>query len=89
MKTLAAVLSLMVMDHATLSAQESTRNAPPRAVRQAQQPQQSQPVVAAPAGHLQPRPGDLPPKNAGNDPANSDAQDRELDRMIKGICRGC
>lgn len=89
MKTLAAVVSLIVLDHAALQAQESTRNAPPRAVRQAQQPQQSQPLPAAPVGHRQPRQGDLPPENAGNDPASSDAQDRELDRMIKGICRGC
>lgn len=89
MKILAAVLSLMVLDHATLSAQESPRNAPPRAVRQTQQPPQPQPVVAAPVGHRQPRPNDLPPENGGNDPANIDAQERELDRMIKGICRGC
>ena len=87
MKTLAAVVSLIVLDHAALHAQDSTRNAPPRAVRQAQQP--VQPAAPAPVGHRQPRPGDLPPENAGNDSANSEAQDRELDRMIKGICRGC
>lgn len=88
MKTLVVVLGLAVLDHATLQAQESTRNAPPRAVRQAQQPQ-TQPVIAAPVGHRQPRQGDLLPQNADNDSASMDAQDRELDRMIKGICRGC
>jgi hypothetical protein len=68
---------------------DSTRNAPPSAVKRAQQPQQPAPTVAAPVGHRQPRAGDVPSETGSNDPSKIDAQDRELDRLIKGICKGC
>ena len=46
----------------------------------------------APVGHRQPRADQVPSeKNLTGDP-NNDAIDREnaaLDRMVKGICRGC
>eukprot|EP01035_Chromulina_nebulosa_P062294 gene62294-biopygen45360 len=36
-----------------------------------------------------PRAGEVPAATGTNDPSKIDAQDRELDRMIKGICKGC
>ena len=53
---------------------------------------QQLPPGTAPVGHLQPRADQVPSeKNLTGDP-NNDAIDREnaaLDRMVKGICRGC
>ena len=92
MKTLFVMTaSLFVLGHSMALAQESQRNLPPKNLR-------SQPVTQsdsaaglppAPVGHRQPRPSDLPPETGKNDPSRIDAQDRELDRAIKNICKGC
>ncbi len=91
MKTLFVMTaSLFVLGHSLALAQDSQRNLPPKNLR-------SQPttqtgagsVPEAPIGHRQPRPSDLPPETGKNDPGRIDAQDRELDRMIKNICKGC
>ena len=85
MKTwIAAIACLTMLGAAPALAQDSTRNAPPAAVKRAQQP-----AAVAPVGHRQPRAGDVPSESGSNDPGKIDAQDRELDRMIKGICKGC
>lgn len=42
----------------------------------------------APIGHRQPRRDEVPVETSNPRDAVS-AQDRELDRKIKGICRGC
>ena len=71
------------------SAQDSQRNLPPKSLRQ--QPAQTAtggPAPAAPVGHRQPRAGEVP-ETGVNDPDRIDPQDRELDRMIKNICKGC
>jgi hypothetical protein len=72
-------------------AQDSSRNLPPKALRQqpAAQPTSAGTLPEAPIGHRQPRPGDLPQQTGNNNPDRIDAQDRELDRMIKNICKGC
>lgn len=44
-------------------------------------------VPPAPVGHRQPKASDVP-ANAENNYSES-AQDKELDRKIKSICRGC
>lgn len=44
-------------------------------------------VLPAPIGHRQPKASDVP-ANAENNYSES-AQDKELDRKIKSICRGC
>lgn len=44
-------------------------------------------VIQAPVGHRQPKRGDVP--DATSDQAKIDAADRELDRKIRSICRGC
>lgn len=44
-------------------------------------------TVIAPVGHRQPKRGDVPEVAA--DQARNDAADRELDRKIRSICRGC
>lgn len=45
----------------------------------------------APVGHRQVRPSDLPKAEQAEDNSMSGAskEDRELDRKIKSICRGC
>jgi hypothetical protein len=88
-KIIAAVACLTMLGSSLAAAQDSTRNAPPASVKRAQQGVQPRPGMDAPIGHRQPRPGDLPPETGRNDPDRIDAQDRELDRKIKGICKGC
>jgi hypothetical protein len=44
-------------------------------------------VITAPAGHRQPRAGDLPATNTGDNPS-AYARDEKLDRALR-ICRGC
>lgn len=44
-------------------------------------------VITAPIGHRQPRRSDVP--DISTDQARNDAADRELDRKIRSICRGC
>ena len=88
-KWLVATACLTTLASSPALAQDSTRNAPPAVVKRAQQPQQPGPTVVAPIGHRQPRAGDVPSETGSNDPGKVDAQDRELDRKIKGICKGC
>jgi len=42
--------------------------------------------AAAPVGHKQPRPGDVPSQSGS---AKLDAEDAALDRKLRSICRGC
>lgn len=86
-----ATACLTVLGSSLALAQDSSRNLPPKALRQqpATQPNSTGAPPEAPIGHRQPRPGDLPPETGKNDPDRIDAQDRALDRMIKGICKGC
>ena len=42
----------------------------------------------APVGHRQPRATDIP-ASIRDDQLNLDPEDAEVDRKIKGICRGC
>jgi hypothetical protein len=88
-KWLVAIACLTTLGSSIALAQDSMRNAPPSAVKRAQQPQQPATTVTAPVGHRQPRAGDVPQETGSNDPGKIDAQDRELDRLIKGICKGC
>jgi hypothetical protein len=89
-KWLVATACLTMLGSSLASAQDSTRNQPPKALRQ--QPATTTnagTLPEAPIGHRQPTPGNLPPETGKNNPDRVDAQDRELDRMIKGICKGC
>jgi hypothetical protein len=86
-KLFATFACLAMLGGSQAMAQDSTRNAPPASVKRAQGVQ-PRPGLEAPIVQRQPRAGDVP--EAGpNDPGRIDAQDRELDRMIKGICKGC
>ncbi|MET0876742.1 MAG: hypothetical protein ABWY14_06360 [Tardiphaga sp.] len=87
-KIVAAVVCLAMLGSSLAQAQDSTRNGPPDSVKRSQGVQ-PRPGLEAPIGHRQPRPGDLPPETGSNDPGRIDAQDRELDRKIRGICKGC
>ena len=91
MKTLFVMtVSLLVAGHSLALAQDSQRNLPPKHLRSQPAAQSdSGSVPQAPIGHRQPRPSDLPPEAGKDDPTRIDAQDRELDRMIKNICKGC
>jgi hypothetical protein len=83
--------ALVLAGHSLALAQDSQRNLPPKHLRS--QPSSPSPaadnVPAAPVGHRQPRPADLPSETGKNDPSRIDPQDRELDRTIKNICKGC
>lgn len=87
-KTIAAMACLMLLASSVARAQDpSSRNLPPKSQRQpAVRPDTPR---VAPVGHRQPRPGDVPSETGISDPGRIDAQDRDLDRMIKGICKGC
>ena len=87
-KLIATLACLAMLGGSQAIAQDSMRNAPPASVKRAQQGDQPRPTLEAPVGHRQPRAGDIP-ETGPNDPGRIDAQDRELDRMIKGICKGC
>ena len=89
-KLIAAIACLTLIGGSLAEAQDSTRNAPPASVKRAQSGQgvQPRPGLDAPIVQRQPRAGDVPDTGV-NDPGRIDAQDRELDRMIKGICKGC
>jgi hypothetical protein len=86
------VLGQPVLGESVALAQDSQRNLPPKLLRSQPTTQPSDSagnLPPAPIGHRQPRPGDLPPETGKNDPGRIDPQDRELDRMIKNICKGC
>lgn len=73
---------------APVLAQGSTSGTP---MRNTQQPAAGG-VPQAPIGHRQPTRSDVPSESGKNNPdniGNVDAQDKQLDRMIKGICKGC
>ena len=89
-KLIAATAGLTLLYSSLAVAQNSTRNAPPPSVQREQQGGvQPRPGLDAPIIQRQPRPGDLPPEARADDPGKISAQDKELDRMIKGICKGC
>ena len=47
-------------------------------------------VIQAPVGHRQPRAGDVPNEKNLSDPNDPlSKENRDLDRKIKSICRGC
>jgi hypothetical protein len=47
-------------------------------------------VIQAPVGHRQPRVSDVPSEKNLSDPNDPlSKENRELDRKIKSICRGC
>lgn len=87
-KLIAAIACLTLIGGSLAHAQDSTRNAPPASVKRAQQGVQPRPGLEAPIVRRQPRADDVP-ETGDNDPGRIDARDRELDRMIKGICKGC
>lgn len=92
MKTLFVMTaSLLVLGQSMALAQDSQRNLPPKSLRSqpATQSGGAGNVPEAPVGHRQPTPGNLPPETGKNDPGQIDAQDKQLDRMIKNICKGC
>jgi hypothetical protein len=47
-------------------------------------------VIQAPVGHRQPRVSDVPSEKNLSDPNDPlSKENRDLDRKIKSICRGC
>jgi hypothetical protein len=85
--TLLANASVIAPGMAQGLTQNSTPGSP--TLRNTQQPSNSAAPPEAPIGHRQPVRGDGPSDSGKNNAANLDAQDRQLDRMIKGICKGC
>jgi hypothetical protein len=67
----------------------SAQNSPPQRPGTVQQ-SRPQPVIPAPVGHRQPRPQDLPEEAAKPDElTETGAEDKRVDTMIRGVCRGC
>jgi hypothetical protein len=88
-KCLVMTASFVLLGHSLALAQDSTRNLPPAALRQQPPAAGAGNLPAAPVGHRQPTASTVPSETGKNDPGKIDAQDRELDRMIKNICKGC
>jgi hypothetical protein len=88
-KLITTIALLALIDTSSVIAQTvGLRNpsAPPPSTNSAQQS-----LPEAPVGHRQPRADQVPSENNltgdPNDPINR--ENAELDRMVKGICRGC
>jgi hypothetical protein len=88
---LATVALAMLGDASAIASAQAQAMSPdaPRSARNAQQPSTSGGLPEAPVGHRQPTRGDGASETGRDNPGNIDAQDRQLDRMIKGICKGC
>jgi hypothetical protein len=90
MRKLITTIALLALIDASAAVAQTVglRNpsAPPPSTNSAQQS-----LPEAPVGHRQPRAGQVPSENNltgdPNDPINR--ENAELDRMTKGICRGC
>jgi len=56
----------------------------------AKQPSKEAPSKEAPTGHRQPKTGDVPADTGTTSSDDAIKQiDRELEKKLKGICRGC
>jgi hypothetical protein len=90
MRKLITTIALLALIDASAAVAQTVglRNpsAPPPSTNSAQQS-----LPEAPVGHRQPRADQVPSENNltgdPNDPINR--ENAELDRMTKGICRGC
>ncbi|MET0219214.1 MAG: hypothetical protein ABW213_01005 [Tardiphaga sp.] len=93
-KWILATAALAMLGHGSViagaQAQALSPGATPSspAVRGTQQPSAAA-IPEAPIGHRQPTRDAVPSESGRDNPANIDAADRKLDRMIKGICKGC
>jgi hypothetical protein len=91
-KWISATAALAMLGHASVIPAAQAQNLSPGATPSSPGVRGTQPaggVPDAPIGHRQPTRGTVPSETGNNNPANIDAQDRQLDRMIKGICKGC
>jgi hypothetical protein len=89
MRTLITTIALLAVIHTSAAVAQTvgmgTSSAPPL-----QSTNTDSRLLPAPVGHRQPRVDQVPDeKNLGdpNDPINR--ENAALDRMVKGICRGC
>ena len=83
MKTFMVAASLVVLLGGAAIAQTGTKGSTSGGATSGTLPQ-------APVGHRQPRAGDVPSeKDLSNPNAPVNKEDAVLDKMIKGICRGC
>jgi hypothetical protein len=85
MRKLITTIALLVLVDSSVAIAQTAQSQNP-----AELPSMSSDLPEAPVGHRQPRADQVPSeKNLmnPNDPINRDSA--ALDRMIKGICRGC
>jgi hypothetical protein len=91
MRKLFTTIALLVLIDTSVAIAQTVGSQNPSAPPLSTNPDK-QLLPEAPVGHRQPRADQVPSeKNLTGDP-NNDAIDREnaaLDRMVKGICRGC
>lgn len=87
MRKLAFAALAVIIGSAGASAQNNTATQPTQPGVQAPQGTTSPATVAAPVGKRQPRRADVPQDSPGQ--FEQSPEDRELDRRIKSICKGC
>jgi len=89
-RKLITTIALLTLIDTSVAIAQTVGSQNPSAQRPSTNPDKQLPPEA-PVGHRQPRADQVPSeKNLTGDP--NDAIDREnavLDRMVKGICRGC
>jgi hypothetical protein len=90
MRKLITTIALLALIDTSMAIAQTVGSRNPAAHRSTNSGQQLLPG-AAPVGHLQPRSDQVPSeKNLMDDPNDSiNRENAQLDRMTKGICRGC
>jgi Ni/Co efflux regulator RcnB len=90
MRKLITTIALLAMVDTSVAIAQTAGSRNPSAHRSTNSKQQLLPGDA-PAGHRQPRADQVPSeKNLMDDPNDSiNRENAQLDRMTKGICRGC
>jgi hypothetical protein len=90
MKRLAVLIAIVCAVAASAGRVQAQGASQDAAVGQPRLPRSSQSTLVSPIGHRQPRHGELPPANADNSAGGQMApEDAEMERRMKGICRGC
>jgi hypothetical protein len=90
MRKLITTIALLALVDTSVAVAQTAGSRKPAAPRSTNSGQQLLPG-AAPVGHRQPRADQVPSeKNLMDDPNDSiNRENAALDRMTKGICRGC
>jgi hypothetical protein len=90
MKRLAILIAIACAGAASADRVQAQGASQDAAVSQPRLPHSSQSTLVSPIGHRQPRHGELSPAIVDNSAGAQIApEDAEMERRMKGICRGC